>query len=125
MSAYDRLDEIQARADKAADGPMCAALLDGVEYDDGTSSHRGGIYPVGKGRAPVFVTNSIDRHDAEFIGHSYADVPALVAALRAVLAVCNTYEATQGIYRIEMGQREIIRVVRAEIEAALKGEDRA
>ena len=59
-------------------------------------------------------------NDAEFCPTARTDVPTLVAALRAVLAACDTYEKTQGIYRIEMGQREIIRVVRAEIEAALK-----
>ena len=47
------------------------------------------------------------------------DAPAMLAALRAVLDACSTYEKTQAIYRIEMGQREIIRVVRAEIDAVL------
>lgn len=48
-----------------------------------------------------------------------ADWDDLAAALRAVLGACSTYEKKQAIYGIEMGQREIIRVVRAEIAAAL------
>ena len=65
--------------------------------------------------------SGVDVYEAiDILAESAIDVPVLVAALRAVLAACDTYEKTQGIYRIEMGQREIIRVVRAEIEAALK-----
>lgn len=52
-----------------------------------------------------------------------AEVARTRSALRAVLSACDSYEATQASYRIEMGQREIIRVVRAEIAAAL-GEPR-
>ena len=47
------------------------------------------------------------------------DVPALVAAVHRVLAACESYERAQGLYRVEVGQREIIRAVRAEINAAL------
>lgn len=49
------------------------------------------------------------------------DAPAMLAALRAVLDACSTYEKTRATYLIEIGQREVIRVVRAEIEAALGG----
>ena len=93
MSAWDRLDEIQARAEKAEE-------VLGIYLEDWYLSE--------------------DVVEDVMHGIAAADVPALVAALRAVLAACDTYEKTQGIYRIEMGQREIIRVVRAEIEAALK-----
>lgn len=109
MTAADRLDEIRTRADAATDGPW--------EYPENL---------LGLKNTTVFVA---DRSDgvalvkspatAEFIAHARTDVPALVAALRAVLNACSTYEKTQAIYRIEMGQREIIRVVRAEVEAAL------
>ena len=118
MSAADRLDEIQARADAATDGPwvlmppLCGPDGQGVyETEDyGPICEVGDPYPRGRNNP---------QENMEFIAHARADVPRLVAALRAVLDACSTYEKTQAIYRIEMGQREIIRVVRAEIEAAL------
>ena len=90
----DRLDEIQARADAATEGTLRASLLDGVTYEDGSSSHVAGIYPGSTpGPPPVFITRSIDRRDAEFIAHARTDVPLLVGALKAVLDVIGPHYA--------------------------------
>ena len=75
-----RLDEIEARTNAASEGPwetytitpamgsmVLTAPADGEEY---------GGYVV-----PEY----LDTEDAEFIAHAREDVPALVAALRAVL----------------------------------------
>ena len=77
-----RLDEIEARTNAATEGPwetytitpamgsmVLTAPADGEEY---------GGYVV-----PEY----LDTADAEFIAHARTDVPALVAALRAVVAV--------------------------------------
>ena len=119
MTAADRLDEIQARADKATEGPWETRLFDGLPGKKVVGKRE----PSDLGRGPIVLMQPIfcteqSADNAEFIAHARADVPRLVAALRAVLDACSTYEKTQAIYRIEMGQREIIRVVRAEIEAA-------
>lgn len=93
----DRLDEIEARADAATEGPWRASILHGVTYEDGSSSHVAGIYPGStSGPPPVFVTNSIDRRDAEFITHARTDVPALADALRAVLDLHRDAGPSQG-----------------------------
>ena len=129
MTAADRLDEIQARADAATDGPWEARHRAGLDWlsqsphVDNDGHEPGSSVGLADAVDPLWGSLWPSRNanaDAEFIAHARADVPALVAALRAVLDACSTYEKTQAIYRIEMGQREIIRVVRAEIEAALR-----
>ena len=79
----NRLDEIEARANAATEGPWeagerCVFTLDGapVVSDDVVHYERG---MAGEGVC--------HGEDAEFIAHARADVPALVAALRAVLAI--------------------------------------
>lgn len=85
MSVWDRLDEIQARADKATDGPWDwdsdLVFPDGVRpplvFAEGWVG-----YPVDDAMEHPLPTTS---EDAEFIAHARTDVPALGAALRAVL----------------------------------------
>ena len=76
MTAADRLDEIQARADKATDGPWV------VEDQQGTDLI---VAPSGHAVAYNADDRDIGRPNSEFMAHARADVPALVAALRAVL----------------------------------------
>lgn len=76
-----RLDEIEARANAATEGPWTA------EY----SGEQGNcVLPPGyrSTREAVAVTRLLRaRADAEFIAQARTDVPALVAALRAVVAI--------------------------------------
>ena len=67
----NRLNEIEARANAATEGPW--DLIGGGEY----------VTPVGIMVAPD--DGGVNGADAEFIAHARTDVPALVAALRAVL----------------------------------------
>ena len=95
MTATDRLDAIEARANAATEGPwnhwpeagwielfqqgpdgpydVVEVLANGIRPNLGWGSD--GIYGDGPER------------DADFIAHARQDVPALVAALRAVLAL--------------------------------------
>ena len=70
----NRLDKIEARANAATEGPWM-----GIRYPDGFLGRV--IGGNGFGVAEDFP----DDADAEFIAHARTDVPALVAALRAVL----------------------------------------
>ena len=87
----NRLNEIEDRANAATEGPWEAGerrvfTLDGapVISDD--------VVHYGHGMAGEGVCHE---EDAEFIAHARADVPALVAALRAVLAL-HTAEHVEG-----------------------------
>ena len=82
MSAADRLNEIEARANAATEGPWAVVVDDGVilalvltDEDDGLMFGDNGY------DAPITTETG---EDAEFIAHARTDVPALVAALRAV-----------------------------------------
>lgn len=84
MTALDRLAEIQARADKATGGPWhegegMSFVRARIVYDMVTDNRH-----VTTSHVLADVTRN---HDAEFIAHSRTDVPRLVAALRAVLAL--------------------------------------
>lgn len=72
-TAAERLAEIQARAEAATPGPWHEEAGN-VHVEHGRLATIGGTYVTA---VP----------DAEFIAHAREDVPALVAALRAVLAV--------------------------------------
>lgn len=83
-AAADRLAEIQARADKATDGPW--SRFETVMADTFVVGPRGFI------REDIVSGPTYERENAEFIAHARADVPWLVeqvskrdAALRAVL----------------------------------------
>lgn len=85
MSTSDRLDQIEARINAATTGPWSHCL---DELRNRTAVHRIGSSEVNadvaftyrdrEGRGPGM-------QDAEFIAHARADVPAMLAALRAVL----------------------------------------
>ena len=87
MSTTDRLNEIEARANAATEGPW--------EADKYTELDPDGFYELARVIAPDpddeedyaigVVHVGILRNDAAFIAHARTDVPALVAALRAVL----------------------------------------
>lgn len=77
MSVIDRLDEIQARADKATDGPW--SRFETMMADTFVVGPRGFI------REDIVSGPTYERENAEFIAHARTDVPALVGALRAVL----------------------------------------
>ena len=82
MTAADRLAQIEARADAATDGPWEYRYL---------SPYKGGNVYEPSGYPLPGCTNcgdneaTYEEYDAEFIAHARTDVPALVAALRAVL----------------------------------------
>ena len=89
MSAADRLDEIEARANAATGGPW--GVYDGAESILTEHDCTGDCEDF----HPILVRNQVDGvplpsvwstpEDAVFIAQARTDVPALVAALRAVL----------------------------------------
>ena len=90
MTATDRLDQIEARANAASEGPWRAAVVSRYTDADGQERGKGGIYPgTEPGPPPLFLTMDWLTADAEFIAHARTDVPALVAALRAVQEVLD------------------------------------
>lgn len=123
MSATDRLDEIQQRADKATEGQWEArhrADLDWLSRSPAVDSdgHEPGS-SVGLADAvdPLWGSLWPSRNanaDAEFIAHARTDVPALVAALRAVLdlhAPLPVYELRDefgGFATDEDGERKLV-----------------
>lgn len=81
MTVTGRLDAIEARTNAATEGPWVAVMTEQYLW-------------VG----PSIADLSTDRveGDATFIAHARTDVPALVAALRAVLAVHGARERDLG-----------------------------
>lgn len=90
----DRLDEIEARAEAATPGPW--------EWHPYMSSGATLAKPNHPGHEVNILKTTDDwppvADDAEFIAHARTDVPALVAALRAVLDLHQpgSYSATKG-----------------------------
>lgn len=83
MSAADRLAEIEARANAATPGPWetsAVLTLSGRRYDSVTGTDV--EYDVCE-----FPRSPSGIEDGEFIAAARQDVPALVAALRAVLTL--------------------------------------
>ena len=84
-----RLDEIEARANAATEGPWEWEGEAKGEWEIGANS----LVPSRRPDDPVLYGYGYDASgievktpaDAEFIAHARTDVPALVAALRAVL----------------------------------------
>ncbi len=88
----NRLDQIEARANAATEGPWAPWR------DQDGAPHMNGLLMVGNADAVIpegeFWVEDVDINpvahtylpeDREFIAHARTDVPALVAALRAVL----------------------------------------
>ena len=93
MSALEWLDAVRADLDAATPGPWRAALLDGVDYDDGSSSYRGGIYPARVGAPPIILTNGVDRLDASLIASAPDRLDRMERALRAVMDLAEAVNA--------------------------------
>lgn len=94
MTAADRIAEIRAREQAATSGPWgypfprknritTAAYIDVTEADWGGEGLR--EYSLGC----TDDRNAWRAEDAEFIAHAREDVPHLLAALDAVLALCD------------------------------------
>ena len=81
MSAADRLDQIDARAAAATRGPWEETAS--LDPDGRRSNHVTGPGDYDVCEVPRTPQGS---EDSFFIAHARQDVPALVAALRAVLA---------------------------------------
>lgn len=116
MSISDRLDEIEARANAATDGPWK------IETHYGMSQSRRRQIVVPGWMTPIAVLgqeNPYGDPDAEFIVASRTDVPALVAALRAVLAI-DTGD-NRSLYGIdfEAGMCKALAIMHQTIAAAL------
>ena len=87
----NRLDEIEARANAATEGPWEWEGVAKAAWEEGANS----LVPSRRPDDPVLYGYGYDASgievktpaDAEFIAHARTDVPALVAALRAVLEV--------------------------------------
>lgn len=77
--SFDRLDEIQARADQATEGPW--SRFETVMADTFVVGPRGFI------REDIVSGPTYERENAEFIAHARTDVPALVAAVRKVASL--------------------------------------
>ncbi|MCF8610019.1 hypothetical protein L5G28_07570 [Gordonia sp. HY285] len=90
--------EARELLDGTTAGEWRASLLDGVQYEDGSSSYRGGAYPVDHGSAPIFLTNSIDKRDADFIASS----PRLVRELLAENEQLQQWKAEAGRVMAEL-----------------------
>lgn len=88
-SAGEILDEVEARANAATEGswattfgPHEPARVWGADSDAEPIAVLGG-----------YVEDSDAKADAEFIAHARTDLPALVAALRAVLELADAADA--------------------------------
>ena len=83
MTTADRLNEIEARANAATDGPWATVAEDGAILSLVLTDENDGLFYGDSGYDAPITTETGD--DAEFIAHARTDVPDLVAALRAVL----------------------------------------
>lgn len=119
MSISDRLDQIEQRAKGATDGPWEKRTVRGWEkvVSYGTEAM---VQLVAECRH-----DECDIADAVFIAHARTDVPALVAALPAVLDVCEGLEEAHRAnpkQAYEYGLEEAAHQVRNTIAAALREE---
>lgn len=124
MSTGDRLDQIAARCNAATDGPW-ETWQASDEESTTWIDHRFGDVLNHDERGHGHMRENfawMKRDDAEFIAHARTDVPALVAALRAVLAI-DTGD-NRNVYGLdfEAGMVKALWIVHQTIAAAL-GED--
>ena len=94
MTAADRLNEIEARANAATEGPWEAYRPNPAYriYEICSTTPQG----LDETLAEVSGYNASD--DADFIAHARTDVPALMAALRAVLDLADRWAAQSTDY---------------------------
>ena len=129
MTAADRLDKIQARADAATDGPWSSHAF-GYSGDGEPSSivvHHGKFnwqaVRDGEFVASMPRWDAQESDDAVFIAHARTDVPALVAAVRAVLDVCENYPVPPSDEDVTgavlAGMEKLERLIRAAIHESL------
>lgn len=127
-----RLDEIEARAEAATDGPW-EAKRDSYSCEAG--SYEGAEIP---GVAETVLASTgcdhgdlppLEVEDADFIAHARTDVPAMIAALRAVLELADEltrFADTPATGHAENVARAVSRVnaerIRRRIADALEGE---
>jgi hypothetical protein len=111
--AADSLAEIEARANAATDGPW-------------TFQHWGGQNQNGDFAESILfdswgesLAEALPDVDGEFIAHARTDVPALVAALQAVLAQCDRHESIGAFTDYEVGRKYVAGCVRRAIENAI------
>lgn len=112
MTARDRLDAIETRANAATGGPWIVYMT--MHAEPKVIREKGG-YPAGLIADPSSAPADYGIADAEFIAHARTDVPALVAALRAVLDLAverGDHDPTEWVH---------VRDIRAAIDAALGG----
>ena len=83
----NRLNEIEARANAATEGPWWA---------DWRFTDWEVCCTVGDHGLPALIASDADGEDAEFIAHARADVPDMAAALRAVLEIHQDGGESQG-----------------------------
>lgn len=93
MTLTDWLDQAQARADAATEGPW--EEWAGLSPD---GERRNGISPAADGEVDVCLTprSAQGSMDSCFIAASRTDLPAAIAALRAVLDHMTNVEAIGG-----------------------------
>ena len=119
MSISDRLDQLEQRAEAATEGPWEKRTVRGWEMVVSYSTDAM-IQLVAE-----FRHEERDLADAEFIADARTTVPALVAALRAVLDVCEGLEEAHRAnpeQAYEYGLEEAAHQVRNTIAAALREE---
>ena len=89
----NRLNEIEARANAATEGPWMTYTV---------TPHMGSEVLTAPGEGEDYgdyvVPEYIDMDDAEFIAHARTDVPDMAAALRAVLELHKREESPSGDY---------------------------
>lgn len=106
MSILPSLDAIQARADAATEGPWAAWLdQDGAKHMQGRLmvGNADAVIPDGETWIEGVDVNPVAEcytpEDRTFIAAARTDVPVLVAALRAVLAIHQDGGPSQGYTR--------------------------
>jgi len=119
-------DDVIARATAAlegvTEGPWRASLLDGIDYEDGSSCIRGGVYPDERGSTPVFLTSGgIDRRDARFIAASRTLVPELLAEVEQLRDHRDAWKENAEHYEWSAGEVGRLKAEVERLRGALDG----
>ena len=97
----ESLDAIKARAEAATDGPWLVDPHADSENGAGICNESDAVIGGGmEGNYPCSPVGVYEEADAQFIAHARSDVPALVAAVQAVLAQHKCVESWRsGVYQ--------------------------